>query len=122
MSDFDEHRYYKNARLLQLSIIRGKLLAGFQIGEKLEDMCFCWSVSADGQEVKYIDNRGERDIQLPPPMILNGLKPAGKISFMAGMHVNILDTLFMDTLNGDLTVKVEDNTRRFWYFSRGCRR
>ena len=113
VNDFDElYRYYKHARLLQIVVRGGKFLAEFQIGERLEDTrVFRWSVSADGSEVKYLDNRGERDIQLPPAYdfewrettredTVNGRHP----------HVNILDTLFVETLGGDLTIKVENNT------------
>ena len=61
-NDFEElYRYYKHTKLVELTIKNGKLLAGFQIGERLEDIrVFRWSVSADGKEIKYIDNRGER--------------------------------------------------------------
>ncbi len=114
VSDFDElYRYYKNTGLIQLSIRNGKLLAAFQIGERIEDIrVFRWGLSADGKKATYIDNRGERDIQLPPAYdfewiettredVINGPHP----------HVNILDKLFVETVGGDLTVKVEDNTK-----------
>lgn len=114
VKDFDElYRYYKNTGLVQLTIQRGKLLASFQIGERLEDIrVFRWALSADGKTATYIDNRGERDIQLPPAYdfewtttkredVVNGPHP----------HVNILNQLFVETVGGDLTVKVEDNTK-----------
>ncbi|CAD5107518.1 DNA repair ATPase [Zestomonas carbonaria] len=113
VNDFNElYTYYKNTRLLQLAIRDGKLLASFQIGERISDIrVFRWSLSADGKDVRYIDNRGERDIALPLPfdfewqkttreMVVNGRHP----------HINILDTVFVETLGGDLTVKVENNT------------
>ncbi|MDP3814309.1 DNA repair ATPase [Pseudomonas sp.] len=111
--DFNElYSYYKNTRLLQLLVRDGKLLASFQIGERVTDIrVFRWSVSVDGQDIRYIDNRGERDIALPAPfdfewqktsreMVVNGRHP----------HLNILDTIFVETIGGDLTVKVENNT------------
>ena len=113
VNDFDElYRYYKNTRLLQLSVRDGKLLAAFQIGERISDVrVFRWSVSADGSQVRYIDNRGERDIQLPRPFDFEWTA-AGRDAVVQGRHshFNILDTLFVDTLGGDLTVKVENNT------------
>ena len=69
VADFNElYSYYKNTRLLQLMVRDGKLLASFQIGERISDIrVFRWSISVDGQDVRYIDNRGERDIALPAP-------------------------------------------------------
>lgn len=111
VKDFTElHAYYKNARLLQLVVRDGRLLAAFQIGERLEDIrVFRWQI--DAGDVRYIDNRGEREIALPAAhdfewvratreMAVNGRHP----------HLNILDTLFVETVNGDLTIKVENNT------------
>lgn len=110
--DFRElYAYYKNTRLLHLMVRDGKLLASFQIGERLTDIrVFRWSISPQG-EVRYIDNRGERDVALPAPydfewqpttreMVVNGRHP----------HLNILDTVFVETVGGDLTIKIENNT------------
>ncbi|WP_240639584.1 DNA repair ATPase [Pseudofulvimonas gallinarii] len=113
VNDFRElYAYYKDTRLQRLAVRDGKLLAAFQIGERITDLrVFRWSVSVDGREVRYIDNRGERDIALPAPfdfewtpttreMAVNGRHP----------HINILDSVFVETIGGDLTIKVEDNT------------
>lgn len=113
VQDFRElYTYYKGARLLQLVIKEGQLLAAFQIGERLADVrVFRWSVSPDGKEVKYIDNRGERDIALPAPYDFEWL-PTGRNDVVQGRypHIAILDTIFIDTIGGDLTIKIEDNT------------
>lgn len=113
-SDFDElYRYYKNARLLQITLKDGKLLAGFQIGERLEDIrVFRWGLSADGKRVEYIDNRGERDIQLPSAYDFKWLKTT-RDDVVNGKHphINICDQLFIETVGGDLTIKVENNTK-----------
>jgi len=113
VNDFSElYRYYKHTKLIQLTIKNGKLLAGFQIGERLEDLrVFRWSISADGKEIKYIDNRGERDIELPPAYDFEWLSTSRDDTVHGSHpHVNILDSVFVETLNGDLTIKVEDNT------------
>lgn len=113
VNDFDElYRYYKHTKLVKLSINNGKLLAGFQIGERLDDLrVFRWSVSPDGKKVKYIDNRGERDIQLPPAFDFEWIT-ATRENAIHGRHphLNILDTVFVETVGGDLTIKVENNT------------
>lgn len=112
-SDFDElYRYYKNTKLIQLTVNDGKLLAGFQIGDRLDDIrVFRWSISADGKNIEYIDNRGERDIQLPPAFDFEW-REVGRDNIVHGRHahINILDTVFVETTQGDLTIKIENNT------------
>ncbi|WP_255505551.1 DNA repair ATPase [Alkalisalibacterium limincola] len=110
--DFNElYAYYKSARLLQLSSRDDRVFAVFQIGERISDVrVFRWNTT--GGQVRYVDNRGERDVELPAAfdfewtpttreMVVNGPHP----------HVNILDTVFVETIGGQLTVKIENNTR-----------
>ena len=110
--DFSElYSYYKDARLLQLIVRDGRLLMAFQIGLKNTDVrVFRWTLTAEG-EVNYLDARGERDIVLPPPFDFEWTR-ATKDMEVSGRHphLNILDTLFVETIGGDLTLKVENNT------------
>jgi hypothetical protein len=112
VADFRElHAYYKQARLVQLRVHNGKLLAAFQIGQQISDIrVFRWSLTPDGS-VSYIDNRGERDIALPPSHDFEWT-PTTREDHINGKHahVNILDSIFVETVGGDLTVKVENNT------------
>lgn len=113
VNDFDElYRYYKNTRLVELTTNNGKLLAGFQIGERLEDVrVFRWSIAADGKKIQYIDNRGERDIQLPPAYDFEWISTTRENSVHGRHpHLNILDKVFVETIGGDLTIKIENNT------------
>lgn len=118
VQDFDElYRYYKNTKLSQILVKDGKLLIAFQIGERISDSrVFRFAITPNPDtigrlDVTYMDNRGERDIAMPAEcdfdwiatsreQIINGKFP----------HINILDTLFVETMNGDLTVKIENNT------------
>jgi len=105
-------RYYKEARLVKLTNKDGKLLAGFQVGERENDLrVFRWTISPDGTQLEYIDNRGERDIQLPAQYDFEWVD-TDRDDFVHGKHphVNIADTVFVETIGGDLTIKVEDNT------------
>ncbi|MDX1453259.1 MAG: DNA repair ATPase, partial [Oleiphilaceae bacterium] len=110
--DFDElYRYYKDTRLIQLRVKDGKLLAGFQIGERLSDVrVFRWAMAPDGS-VTYIDNRGERDLELPSPYDFEWVYTTRDDTVQGRHpHVNVLDTVFVETTGGDLTIKVENNT------------
>lgn len=112
LSDFRElYAYYKQATLLQLRVTQDKLLAAFQIGQQLHDVrVFRWQIERDGS-VHYTDNRGERDIALPPSHDFEWT-PTTREHHVGGKHphINILDTVFVETVGGDLTVKIENNT------------
>jgi len=112
VSDFKElYAYYKNAQLLQLRVVPGKLLAAFQIGRQLHDLrVFRWQLDANGA-IHYLDNRGERDIALPPSHDFEWTATTRE-DHIGGKHphVNVLDTVFVETVGGDLTIKVENNT------------
>lgn len=113
VNDFDElYRYYKHTKLTELTIANGKLLAGFQIGERRDDIrVFRWALSPDGSVLEYIDNRGERDIEMPPAYDFEWHTTSREDTVHGRhAHVNILDTVFVETTGGDLTIKIENNT------------
>ncbi|MDR0777161.1 MAG: DNA repair ATPase [Azonexus sp.] len=112
VADFRElYAYYKQANLTQLRVHQHKLFAAFQIGEKLTDQrVFRWSLKNDGS-LQYIDNRGEREMALPSTHDFEWTL-CTRDQHVGGRHphINILDTVFVETIHGDLTVKVENNT------------
>ncbi|MBD2795754.1 DNA repair ATPase [Xenorhabdus sp. 18] len=113
VQDFSElYTYYKNTQLLGLVERDGKLLASFQIGERITDIrVFRWAISSDKTEITYIDNRGERDIALPPAYDFEWQKTTRENTVNGRYpHMNILDTVFVETIGGDLTIKCENNT------------
>jgi hypothetical protein len=112
LRDFRElYQYYRASRLTQLRRVDSKLLAVFQTSEKVTDIrVFRWNVGVDGA-VTYIDNRGERDHVYPPRHDFEWTVTSRE-NFVAGAfpHVSIHDEVFVETIGGDLTVKIEDNT------------
>ena len=112
IAEFHElYQYYRNTRLLQLRRLNDKLLAVFQTGETLNDVrVFRWAIANDGT-VTYIDNRGERDHVFPPTHDFEWT-PTAREDHISGRHphVSINDDVFVETLGGDLTIKVENNT------------
>jgi len=111
--DFQElYHYYKDTRLLLLRrLADGKLLAVFQIGAALSDIkVFRWAVDPEGNAT-YIDNRGERDHVYPPSHDFEWTLTTRE-NHRRGRHphVSILDEVFVETIGGDLTIKVENNT------------
>ncbi|MFG3116744.1 DNA repair ATPase [Streptomyces sp. NPDC048197] len=104
-------RYYREARLLQLRRLDGKLLAVFQTGEKTEDIrVLRWALSDDGRAA-FLDARGERDHVLPASHDF-AWTAATRDDHVLGRHphVSIGGEIFVDSVGGTLTVKAEDDT------------
>ncbi|WP_432984181.1 DNA repair ATPase [Dactylosporangium sp. CA-233914] len=117
LRDFGEvYKYYRDTRLLQLRRLDGKLLAVFQTGPRTDDIkVLRWSVDTarpnETGNVSYVDNRGERDHVFPPSHDFEWI-PVGREHHVLGRHphISIEDVVFVETVGGDLTVKVENNT------------
>jgi hypothetical protein len=110
--DFTElYRYYKDTRLLQLRRVEGKLLAVFQTGRRTDDIkVLRWNVAPDGA-VSYVDNRGERDHVFPPSHDFTWTETTRDDQVLGRHpHLSILGQVFVETLGGTLTIKIENNT------------
>ncbi|MFF4622600.1 DNA repair ATPase [Nonomuraea jabiensis] len=108
--DFAElYRYYKETRLQQLRRVEGKLLAVFQTGPA-DLRVLRWTVD-NGGVPKYLDNRGERDHAFPPSHDFEWT-PTTRDDHVLGRHphISIGGEVFVETVGGDLTIKIENNT------------
>ncbi|RMH19017.1 MAG: AAA family ATPase [Acidobacteria bacterium] len=112
LRDFRElYQFYKDARLQHLQRKGSRLLAVFQTGAAVHDVkVFRWAVDPQGKAT-YVDNRGERDYVFPPSHDFEWT-PTGRHNFVLGRHphVSIEDEVFVETVGGDLTIKIENNT------------
>ena len=112
--DFDElYTYYKKTFLTHVYRQGSKVFAVFRIGERLDDIrVFRWGIDAN-QQVAYIDNRGERDIKQPDNFDFEWHKVTREQQEQGKHpHYNLFDTLFVETIGGSLTLKVENNTEQ----------
>lgn len=106
------YSYYKHAHLLKLRKTHNRLLAYFQIGEKIEDRrVFRWSLENNGS-IQYIDDRGERELQPPSRYDFEWVQTTRK-DHINGRHphISILNEIFIETIGGNLTIKIENNTQ-----------
>ncbi|WP_327432939.1 DNA repair ATPase [Streptomyces sp. NBC_01236] len=105
------HRYYRQAHLLQLRCLDGKLLAVFQTGEKAGDIrVLRWALSDDGRAA-FLDARGDRDHVFPPSHDFEWTETTREHHVLGRHpHVSVEGEVFVQTVGGTLTVKVEDNT------------
>jgi hypothetical protein len=104
-------RYYKDARLLQLVRTESRLLLAVQIGQSASDAkVFRFAIDAKGR-VSFMDARGEDDYKAPRAHPFEWT-PARREDHVSGRHphINVLNEVFVETINGDLTIKIENNT------------
>ncbi|MFC4376856.1 DNA repair ATPase [Nocardia halotolerans] len=110
--DFAElYRYYTQTKLLQLRRLDGRMLAVFQTGQRTDDIkVLRWQLDPAGA-VRYLDNRGERDHVFPPAHEFAWTETT-RDDQVSGRHphLSILGKVFVETLGGTLTVKVENST------------
>ncbi|NRA60178.1 MAG: DNA repair ATPase [Psychrobium sp.] len=112
VTDFNElYAYYKKSFLTHVFRQGSKVFASFQIGDNVTDVrVFRWGIDAN-QQVTYIDNRGERDIKQADNFDFEWLRASREQQdHGAHPHYNLFDSVFIDNLNGTLSIKVENNT------------
>ncbi|WP_180687447.1 DNA repair ATPase [Streptomyces gossypiisoli] len=105
------YRYYRQAHLLQLRRVEGRLLAVFRTGEKADDIrVLRWALTDDGQAA-FLDARGDRDHVLPPSHDVEWTATTREDHVLGRHpHVSIEGEVFVDTVGGTLTVKIDNDT------------
>jgi len=113
LRDFaDLYRYNRETKLSMLRVSDTRVLAIFQVGAKATDAkVLRWGIDKSGA-IKFIDARGDEDNVLPKQHDFE-FKPVRREDQVSGdfSHIAIADQLFVDCIGGDLTVKIENNTK-----------
>jgi hypothetical protein len=111
LKDFDDlYRYYKNTFFAKFTISEPYLYMIFQTGKSATDIkAFKWLMK--GKKLIYVDCRSEHEVKFTNKNEFNFVK-ATRDDQRSGAHphVSILDKVFVETVDGDLTIKIEDNT------------
>lgn len=111
--DFEElYTYYRAARLLELTVDDNRLLACFQVGERIDDIrVFRWTLDKGGEQIRYIDNRGEADIAPASPYDFEWIAVTREMIVSDRFpRISILDSVYIQLDAGDLTLKIEDSS------------
>ena len=104
------YKYYKNTVFYKFAIIGPHLFMAFQVGKDFTDLkTFKWLINGD--TLSYVDNRSDHEFVLPPQHGFEWRR-ATRDMHVSGEHphISIEDRVFVETIGGDLTVKVENNT------------
>ncbi|MGV9288609.1 DNA repair ATPase [Streptomyces sp. NPDC003719] len=105
------YRYYREATLLRLRRVDGRLLAVFRTGEKADDIrVLRWALTDDGR-ASFLDARGDRDHVLPPAHDFTWTRTTREDHVLGRHpHVSVGGEVFVSAVGGTLTVKVENDT------------
>ncbi len=104
------YKYYKDTVFARFAIRGPHLFLVFQVGKSSHEIkTFKWAIQDD--QLLYLGNRFDHEYRFPDQHEFSWQK-AGRDQYRRGMHphVSILDRVFVETVGGDLTIKVEDNT------------
>ena len=111
VSEFENlYQYYRKTQFSKFAEIGPFLYMIFQIGKKIDDIkVFKWK--KDNDKLTYIDNRSAHEVVYPDQHEFKW-KRTNRDMYRHGdhSHISLEDKIFVETIGGDLTVKIEDNT------------
>ncbi|WDE99192.1 DNA repair ATPase [Lentisphaera profundi] len=106
----DLYKYYKKAQFVRFSARGHTLYMVFRIGDAIDDLkVFKWTMN-EGQ-ISYVDDRSVHEYSYPAQHEFEWNR-ATRDMHVEGEHphISIDDRVFVETVGGDLTIKVENNT------------
>lgn len=104
------YKFYKDTVFSKFSKIGPHFFMVFQVGKSITDIkTFKWQLQ-DGQ-LTYLGNRSDHEFQYPPQHEFEWTRTHRDLHRKGKHpHISIQDRLFVETVGGDLTIKIEDNT------------
>lgn len=105
------YRYYRDTAFAEFMIQGPHLYMGMRTGREATDIkAFKWRLKPEGG-AEYLGNRFDHELVYPPQQEF-AWKRTTRDMHRAGLHphISIEDKLFIETIGGDLTLKVENNT------------
>ncbi|MDP6444526.1 MAG: DNA repair ATPase, partial [Pirellulaceae bacterium] len=110
--DFKEiYRYYKNATFAKFFLTGPYLFMVFQVGRDSTDIKALKFLIND-DTLTYLDNRSDHEVKYPSQHEFEWTRTTrDQHRHGAHPHISLHDRVFVETVGGDLTIKVENNTQ-----------
>ncbi|MHC4369337.1 MAG: DNA repair ATPase, partial [Planctomycetota bacterium] len=110
-ADFQHlYRFYRHTKFAKFAVIGKHLFMVFRVGKSISDVkTFKWLIRESS--IEYLDNRSDHEYVYPSQhefewrRVTQDMHRRGR-----NPHASIEDRVFVETIGGDLTVKIEDNT------------
>ncbi len=104
------YKYYRNTFFARFTFTENYLYMVFQLSESTTDIkAFKWLIK--GNHLTYIDSRSASETSYPQQhgfvwtKATRDMQRSGKHP-----HISLADKVFVESIGGDITIKVEDNT------------
>ncbi|MGV2453122.1 UNVERIFIED_CONTAM: DNA repair ATPase [Ralstonia mannitolilytica] len=104
------YKYYRNTFFARFTFTENYLYMVFQLSESTTDIkAFKWLIK--GNQLTYIDSRSASETSYPQQYgfvwtkATRDMQRSGKHP-----HISLADKVFVESIGGDITIKVEDNT------------
>ena len=111
LRDFREvYRYYKNVVFSKFFIAGPHIFMTFRVGKSAKDIkTFKWVVQ--NESLVYVDNRSDHEVRFPTQHEFEWTRTHRDLHHGGEHpHISIEDRVFVETVGGDLTIKIENNT------------
>ncbi|MDR6966824.1 SpoVK/Ycf46/Vps4 family AAA+-type ATPase [Flavobacterium arsenatis] len=104
------YKYYRDTEFKKFFIAGNYLHMVFQLSDRLSDIkTFKWLIRDN--KLEYIDNRSDHEYKFPKQHDFLWQETTREMQkYGKHPHVSILDKVFVETVGGTLTIKIEDNT------------
>ena len=108
---FSLYKYYKDTSFQRFYASGPHLYLVFQVGKSVNDTKAFKFLNDEGK-LTYIDNRSDHEVTLPPQHDFKWIRTHRDLHRDGEHpHISIDDRVFVETVGGDLTIKIEDNTQ-----------
>ncbi|UZO81239.1 DNA repair ATPase [Aquimarina sp. ERC-38] len=104
------YKYYRNTIFSKFAVIGNYLYMVFQLSESVSDIkTFKWLINENS--LFYVDNRSDHEFKFPKQYEFTWTEVTRDMHrYGTHPHISIVDKVFVETVGGDLTIKIEDNT------------
>ncbi|WP_326983949.1 DNA repair ATPase [Chryseobacterium sp. MYb264] len=104
------YKYYRNTFFARFYFTENYLYMVFQLSESTTDIkAFKWLIKEN--TLVYVDSRSASEVSYPPQHGFTWTKATRDMQRNGKYpHVSLADKVFVESIGGDLTIKIEDNT------------
>lgn len=104
------YKYYRDTEFRKFFISGNYLHMVFQLSDRISDIkTFKWLIREG--KLEYIDNRSDNEYKFPKQHDFLWQESTREMQkYGKHPHISILDKVFVETVGGTLTIKIEDNT------------